>query len=142
MRKALNGLVFAVVLSWSAFAFAQGLDDGTVNVASRGMATQSSDYGTGQFPASMGIDGNLGNFTHTAAGQNLPSTWEVDLRDEYLITAIILHNRDNCCTSRFRDLTVLILDGLDGDILFESDLLNEENILGGGGAAVLCRSGS
>ena len=135
MRKALNGLVFAAVLSWSAFASAQGLDDGTVNVASRGMATQSSDYGTGQFPASMGIDGNLGNFTHTAAGQNLPSTWEVDLRDEYMITSIILHNRDNCCTSRFRDLTVLILDGLDGDILFESDLLNEENILGGGGAA-------
>jgi len=135
MRKALNGLVFAAVLSWSAFAFAQGLDDGTVNVASRGIATQSSDYGAGQFPASMGIDGNLGNFTHTAAGQNLPSTWEVDLRDEYLITSIILHNRDNCCTSRFRDLTVLILDGPDGDILFESDLLNEENILGGGGAA-------
>ena len=98
MRKALDGLVFAAVLSWSAFAFAQGLDDGTVNVVSRGIATQSSDYGGGQFPASMGIDGNLGNFTHTAAGQNLPSTWEVDLRDEYLITSIILHNRDNCCT--------------------------------------------
>ena len=30
----------------------------------QGTATQSSDYGTGQFPASFGIDGNEGNFTH------------------------------------------------------------------------------
>ncbi len=134
MRKALNGLVVVAVLNWSAFAFAQGVDDETVNVGPRGIATQSSDHGAGQFPASLGIDGNLENFTHTAAGQNLPSTWEVDLRDEYLISAIVLYNRRGCCLSRLRDLTVQILDAPDGDVLFESDLLNEENILSGGGA--------
>ena len=35
MRMTLNGLVFVAVFSWGAFAFAQGLDDGTVNVGPR-----------------------------------------------------------------------------------------------------------
>ncbi|MFP6738595.1 MAG: discoidin domain-containing protein, partial [Planctomycetota bacterium] len=132
MRNVLSGLMFALVVCWSAVAFAQGVDDETVNVGPLGIATQSSEYNNGQFPASLGIDGNLGNFTHTGAGQNLPSTWELDLRAEYLISSIVLYNRRGCCPSRFRDLTVLVLDGPDGDILFESDLLNPENVLGNG----------
>ena len=132
MHKTMNGLVFLAVLSLQVVAFGQGVDGDTVNVASRGIATQSSEHGGGAFPASLGIDGNFGNFTHTGAGQNLPSTWEVDLRDEYEITSIVLHNRRGCCPSRFRDLTVLVLDAPDGDVLFESDLLNEENPIGGG----------
>ena len=105
-----------------------------VNIAPEGEAVQSSDYGNGQFPASLGIDGSLGNFTHTAAGQNLPSTWELDLGREALLGAIVIHNRRGCCTSRLRDITVFVLDGPGGEVLFESDLLNEENVLGGGGA--------
>jgi len=132
MRNVLSGLMLALVVCWSSVAFAQGVDDETVNVGPLGIATQSSEYNNGQFPASLGIDGNLANFTHTGAGQNLPSTWELDLRAEYLISAIVLYNRRGCCPSRFRDLTVLVLDGPDGDILFESDLLNPENVLGNG----------
>ena len=134
MRNVLSGSMLALVVCWSSVAFAQGVDDETVNVGPLGIATQSSEYNNGQFPASLGIDGNLANFTHTGAGQNLPSTWELDLRAEYLISAIVLYNRRGCCPSRFRDLTVLVLDGPDGDILFESDLLNPENVLGNGEA--------
>ena len=86
MHKTMNGLVLLAVLSLNATAFGQGVDGETVNVASRGIATQSSEYNGGTFPANLAIDGNFGNFTHTAAGQNLPSTWELDLRDEYEIT--------------------------------------------------------
>ena len=132
MHKTLNGLVLLAALSMNTVVFGQGIDGDTVNVASRGIAPPSSEPGGGAFPANLAIDGNFGNFTHTGAGQNLPSTWELDLRDEYEITSIILHNRRGCCPSRFRDLTVLILDAPDGDVLFESDLLNEENTLGGG----------
>jgi len=98
-----------------------GVDVGApiVNVAREGEAVQSSDYGNGQFPASFGIDGDFGNFTHTLAGQNLPSTWELDLGREALLGSIILHNRRGCCTARLRDITVLILDGPDGEVLFE-----------------------
>ena len=123
----------------SAVGFEMGADIAVgapvVNIAPEGEAVQSSDYGNGQFPARMGIDGDLGNFTHTAAGQNLPSTWELDLGREALLGSIVLHNRRGCCTSRLRDITVFVLDEPGGEVLFESDLLNEENVLGGGGGS-------
>ncbi len=113
--------------------------DAQVNIGAFGTATQSSDFGGGQFPASLGIDGDLGNFTHTAAGQ-FPATWQVAFDDEFAIEQIVLHNRDNCCQSRLRDVTVYILnepldvldpiaiEEIDEDlIVFESDLLNELN---------------
>jgi hypothetical protein len=94
-------------------------------------ATQSSEYQGGQFPARLAIDGVLDNFTHTGAGMNLPSTWEVDLGEANDIEEIIIHNRRGCCPSRLRDIAVFIL-GDGGDVLFESELLNPENALGGG----------
>ncbi len=123
----------------SAIGFEMGADIAVgapvVNIAPEGEAVQSSDYGNGQFPARIGIDGDLGNFTHTAAGENLPSTWELDLGREALLGSIVLHNRRGCCTSRLRDITVFVLDEPGGEVLFESDLLNEENVLGGGGGS-------
>ncbi len=99
------------------------------NVALGGTATQSS-IGFG-FPAEIAIDGNTANFTHTEANDVFPdpSWWQVDLDQGYDIASIIIHNRDNCCGSRMRDLTVFILDE-NGDVVFTSPLLNPENDLG------------
>ena len=127
--------------SWDDVPAAVGFETGpgvavgapVVNIAPEGEAVQSSDYGNGQYSASLAIDGDTGNFTHTAAGENLPSTWELDLGREALLGSIIVHNRRGCCTSRLRDITVLVLDSPGGAVLFESDLLNAENVLGGGG---------
>src|SRR5262249_52864220 len=91
------------------------------------------EYAGGQFPASLAIDGDFDNFTHTAAGVNVPATWELDLGDSYYLQAIVLHNRADCCRSRLRDITVSILDAPGGNLLFQSELLNPENVLGGGG---------
>ena len=101
------------------------------NLAASGLARQSSDYIPGMFLAAEGNDGNYGNFTHTAIGNNGlgPPTWEVDLLDEYLIGRIVLYNRTDCCGSRLRDVTVYILDGA-GDLVWQSELLNLENELG------------
>ena len=104
-----------------------------INVASAGEATQSSTLGS--FRASLGIDGNLGNFTHTAAGVNTPATWEVDLGRVTTIGSVVLHNRSGCCGSRLRDITVIVLDAPGGEIVWRSGLLNPENVLGGGGTA-------
>jgi hypothetical protein len=95
---------------------------------------QSSDY-VASLGAGLANDGVLTNFTATGPADENP-TWEVDLIDEIDITSILIHNRgDGCCQSRLRDISVTILDnwGEDGEILFESELLNEENVLGGGG---------
>ena len=41
------------------------------NLARTGTAVQSSDWGAGQFPASLANDGNLGNFTTITRGASL-----------------------------------------------------------------------
>jgi hypothetical protein len=110
------------------------------NLARTGTAVQSSDWGAGQFPASLANDGNLGNFTATATGDDM-ATWEVDLGAPVVIERIVVYNRGGgCCQSRLRDITVSIREFSfaedpfgDEDPLFESELLNEENELGGGG---------
>ena len=100
------------------------------NVAFGKPATQTSDF-TPALGASLAVDGILGNFTATA-GDDVEPSWEVDLEGEFAINAIVLHNRgDGCCQSRLRDITVSILDGA-GALVWESELLNEENELGGG----------
>jgi hypothetical protein len=93
-------------------------------------ATQSSEYNGGQFPASLAINKSLNDFTHTGAGQNLPATWEVNLGVENDIEEIIVWNRKDCCGSRLRDITVSILNLAGDATLFESELLNPENVLG------------
>ena len=97
------------------------------NVAGQGTATHSSQLGG--FGATLGNDGDYSNFTHTAAGQNLPSTWELDLGEVVPIDVVVLHNRTSCCGSRLRDITVSVLDAAQA-IVYESPLLNPENSLG------------
>ena len=93
---------------------------------------QSSQLGT--FTPSLAVDGDLNNFTHTAAGQS-PAVWEVDLLDVFEIAAIDIYNRTSCCGSRLRDIIVSIHDvsfavDPENEPLWESDLLNPENVLG------------
>ncbi|MCA9540352.1 MAG: CotH kinase family protein, partial [Myxococcales bacterium] len=82
------------------------------------------------FIAELGVDGNLGNFTHTLSSDQTP-TWEVDLGSERFLSSVVLHNRTSCCGSRLRDITVEVLDA-DGEVVHTSALLNPENVLGNG----------
>ncbi|MCO6042419.1 lamin tail domain-containing protein [Aeoliella sp. ICT_H6.2] len=99
------------------------------NLAPDGITSQSSQLGS--FGSDLAIDGDPTNFTHTAAGLDLPATWQVDLGDVFLLEEVILHNRDGCCQSRLRDITVEVLDST-STVVFTSALLNPENVLGGG----------
>ncbi len=127
----------------------------TDNVALGGTADQSTTLGG--FTADRGINGNLGDFTHTLAGNGGlgPAIWEVDLGAPLPIRRIVVFNRgDGCCQSRLRDIVVSVHDisfrddlpldptinevtdavfPLWEDAIFESEILNEENELGGGG---------
>ena len=98
----------------------------TSNIAPGGSASQSSNFNGNQFPASNAIDGDTGNFTHTATGQS-PASWELMLDQSNVITEIVLHNRTRG-QSRLRDITVTVLD-LAGATVYQSDLLNPENNL-------------
>ena len=117
------------------------------NVALNQPATQSSQLGG--FAASLAVDGDLNNFTHTAASADLPgaSWWEVDLGADSDIIHLRIGNRLGCCGSRLRDIVVQVFNsggtvvyGPDLDLTLEADLalvdpgdiLNAENALGGG----------
>ena len=125
------------------------------NVALGKPTLQSSDHPAG--PADRGVDGNLGNFTHTQRGQG-PAIWEVDLLDEIDIAVITLFYRGGgCCQSRLRDIVVSIHDisfmedepiddvALADDpqavvplwesAIWESAVLNPENFWGAGGTS-------
>ncbi|MGV3773617.1 MAG: lamin tail domain-containing protein [Verrucomicrobiales bacterium] len=101
-----------------------GSGDG-VNLALGKPAVQSS---TGfELVASNGTDGNVATFTHTTSDDDA-SSWQVDLGATFELSRIVLRNRQDCCGSRFRDLTVNLLDAA-GKVVWSSELLNPENIL-------------
>jgi hypothetical protein len=97
------------------------------NLTQAGIATmttsQSSEFGG--YPATFAIDGNPGNFTHTASSDQA-ALWELSFGEDLLLETINLHNRESCCGSRLRDITVSIFD-LAGAKVFTSNLLNPEN---------------
>ena len=84
--------------------------------------------------AGNAFDGNVETFTHTTTDENVDHFWQVDLGQTALLESITLANRDNCCGSRLRDITVRVLDA-GGVEVFNSGLLNVENALGFNGGA-------
>ncbi len=99
-----------------------------VNVALGGIAGQSTT-GFG-LPAELAIDGDPDSFTHTDSNDNA-SAWWVDLPSDTQIQRIVVRNRSNCCPSRLRDITVQLIAADGKTVVWSSELLNPENILGG-----------
>lgn len=97
---------------------------GLQNLAPGGTATQTSTLGS--FTASLGIDGNTGNFTHTV-NTDLNPAWTLNLRRRAMLSEIAIHNRSGCCGYRLRDITVQVLDADGVTVVWTSPLLNPEN---------------
>ncbi len=99
-----------------------------VNLARTGSpaptASQSSTLST--YTPDLAINGNLGDFTHTASADSNP-TWTLNLGRRSVVNSVTIHNRDDCCGSRLRDLTVQILDTDGSTAVYTSPLLNPEN---------------
>ena len=97
------------------------LDDGTVNLAQTGTATQSSTCHRGD--AARAKDGNTsGNWhsqsvTHTCRQKN--PWWKLELQDDHsLIEKIVVFNRQDCCSYRLNDADVRVLDH-EGEVVAE-----------------------
>jgi hypothetical protein len=120
--RSLSFVAFVAVAFWSCSVSSYAA---APNVALGRPTSQSSQNGS--FSPDLAVNGNLGDFSHTAAGQNLPSTWEVNLTNTYAIEKIILYNRTSCCQSRMRDITVRIVDVAGAVTNWTSVLLNPEN---------------
>ncbi len=114
---------------------------GVANVAINGVPTLSNLARTGipaptavqtttngAFAAGLAIDGNLTNFTHTLS-TDLSSTWTLNLNRMAAIHRVDIHNRENCCLERLRDIRVTLLAADGTTVLHTSPLLNERNHL-------------
>lgn len=95
------------------------------NLAPAGTATQSSTLD--QYTASLAIDGNFGNFTHTLNSDSSPD-WTLDLGSRSLLSEITLHNRNGGSAQRLRDITVQVLDDDGVTETFNSGVLNPDNV--------------
>ena len=96
------------------------------NIATQGTASQSSNF-SASFPASNAVNSNTTDFTHTAPNDS-NATWSLDFASDRMIEGLLLHNRDECCGSRFRDIRVTVSNSA-GETVYDSGLLNPENIL-------------
>ena len=67
---------------------------------------QSSELGG--YPASNGLDGNAGSFTHTANTPN--SYWQITYSQNIPIQRIEVVNRAGCCPERLAGLVLRVLD--------------------------------
>lgn len=117
-----NLLVVAIVV---AMGIATGAEAALQNIAPSGVASQSSTLAA-QYSADKANNGVLGDFSHTLE-TNIDPTWELLFPMNAAIESIVIHNRDSCCGSRLRDITVDILDVNGIDVLYTSALLNAEN---------------
>ena len=113
---------------------------GDVNVAGRGVASQSSAaLGVPTSIAALAVDGDLATVTATNSLDTEPA-WQLCLDEPLPLSSIVLHNDPNTLKSILRDITVQVLNveacpdivAPAATVLYESPLLNPENVLGGG----------
>lgn len=111
-----------------------------------GTAAQSSTLSS--FTANLALD-TVNNFTHTTSSDN-DATWQVLLPEYYSFNEVVAFNRNSCCQSRLRDITIEIVDFsgdvntdfTGGTVTFTSELLNPENTLGSPGSLTVNTEGA
>lgn len=85
------------------------------NLTQFGAIAEQSTTGAGR-PASIAIDGVLGDFSHT--DETTPDNWwKVTLAEEFYIDKVIIYNRVSCCSERLLNQVLTVIDD-DGNEVF------------------------
>ena len=101
--------------------------EASTNIAIQGRAQQSTNYRSRRYLAEEAIDGMADTFSHTL-GNDDQAAWTIDFDGDKRIDQIILHNRENCCGNRLRDIEVEVRNSAGKDV-YHSGLMNPENQL-------------
>lgn len=99
-----------------------GTDLTRANILNMTVAQSST---LGPYTADLAVNGVNGDFTHTIETEAMPF-WEVNFGENLALQTVNLHNRESCCGSRLRDITIEVLNNA-GMTVFTSPLLNPEN---------------
>jgi hypothetical protein len=96
------------------------------DVAAGKPVTQSTTRG--HFGPELAVDGDPSNFTSTNSDD--AGAWlMVDLQAAHDVELVVLHNRDDCCADRLRDVVVEIVADDGESVVFASQPLNADNQL-------------
>jgi hypothetical protein len=85
-------------------------DSQIINLATQtgAVASQSTSYENGAYPAINAIDGNMNTFNHT---ENVKGTWwQVRLPESSFIRNVVIYNRKDCCWDRFTTVRLDVLN--------------------------------
>src|SRR3989344_763088 len=75
--------------------------------ASEGIASQSSNYEGGSYPASNTL---IDNNTFGCTGYETGAWWQVKLNENIKIERILIKNRGDCCQERLQNFDICIID--------------------------------
>ncbi|XP_039617923.1 fucolectin-3-like [Polypterus senegalus] len=82
-----------------------------INIATEGLAEQSSQYAHGGAP-DLAIDGkrNPNYFKRSCSHTEItyPSWWRVNLKAVYAISTVVVYNRQDCCDMRLMGAEVRV----------------------------------
>jgi len=91
-----------------------------VEITDQGIATQSSEWNGGQFPAGNAVDGDPTTFCHTD-GDTANNAWQLEFDREQVISRVELDMRAACCEGRMGGATLRWFDG-EGDSVFDAPI--------------------
>jgi hypothetical protein len=113
MHHVLDQSLRVALLTLGLLSLPMSADAQTVNIASAGTASQSSNY-QGNYFADRGNDGRISpafgtSMTHT--GNDLNAWWQVEFADTFLMYEVRLVSRADCCGTRLSNFRVSVFDG-------------------------------
>ena len=91
-----------------------------LEITDLGVASQTTEWQGGLYPASYATDGIPGTFSHT--NSTTPNnTWKLTFEDSYPILRVELQMRGDCCGGRLSGAILRLLD-TEGDSIFEEEI--------------------
>lgn len=108
------------IFSLCLLLFSSSLCGELVEITSLGVATQTSEYNGGEFPAANAVDGALQTFSHTD-GSTPNNAWFLSFSQDYEISRIEVVMRGDCCGGRLTGSTLRLTDA-EGDSVYDAPL--------------------
>jgi len=101
----------------------------TVNIASTGTATSSSNYGPTYLPSNA-VNGNTTSIFHSGGG-SATEYWQLDLGTSTAIEELLLYNRQDCCPERLSNAWLFITDTpANTNVAFNNSMANYSSQFG------------
>lgn len=91
-----------------------------VEITNLGVASQTTEWAGGLYPAGNAVDGDSSTFSHTDSPTR-DNHWELAFDEDHPITRVELQMRVDCCGGRLNGATLRLFDG-EGDSVYDAEI--------------------